>query len=133
MNGANSAMPGTRSEEPDELAIIVERSRARFLDRLSLFVDETDQLLVEGDLQGEIRDALGKIAFDVHKIAGVAATVGFVEIGKNAAALEQDIKNYLNDPPQPEAELKLREKIETFLGQVDSVHQSQTQANGGGI
>jgi chemotaxis protein histidine kinase CheA len=68
-------------------------ARDRFLDLVVKRIMLFEALRV--DIQGgrNPRTALAGIISEVHKIAGVAATLGFAEAGERAVALEQQYRD----------------------------------------
>lgn len=68
-------------------------ARNRFIDLIIERVTSIEALRVDTNRGGDPHAALLGIFAEVHKIAGVAASVGFSDIGAQAAALEQDFQS----------------------------------------
>ncbi len=76
--------------------------RTRFLDRLREQSAELRQLLEQAESGAGRRDSIKAFGAIAHKIAGLAKSVGFAELGQAALEADQTIIRWLGDEePQP--------------------------------
>ena len=104
-----------RLERDDPFAAI----RAQFMTRLEAEADVIDALLVrlEGQEAGVDLEALGQIRTIAHKISGVAATLGFEDLGDAAAQVDIHIvgEHYLTEANSTVT----KELVALFLQELD--------------
>ncbi|ATG49134.1 hypothetical protein CEW89_17105 [Celeribacter ethanolicus] len=76
------------------LAEAIGRTRQNFIDDLIVKMPEIEGLQARiGACPGD-RDALDRLAFLTHRMSGIAATVGFPEIGKRAGAIHDLVSSF---------------------------------------
>lgn len=78
------------TDEPNTPQMVLDAVRARFLDRLGDRCLEIEALMLTIDERGQDQALLQEISSHVHKIAGIAPTLGFTNLGK--AALEMEMR-----------------------------------------
>lgn len=75
----------------DQMAQSLSLIRQRFLEGLPQKIDLLDTLVTRIELRHMLDDALSQIEREMHKIAGVAKTLGFPDLGDMARSTETDI------------------------------------------
>lgn len=98
--------------------------RDRFLGRLKTQAEELDALADHLDRA----EARTEAAFILHRIAGVAGTVGYVEFGRMAKDLE-DLMKAANGSRRPLTDAEC-ERFEDFLDLSQDILESQRQSAG---
>jgi HPt (histidine-containing phosphotransfer) domain-containing protein len=84
MTTQNSA----RSELPPALQKAIEETRLRFIDTVCERLPEVEALHIEIMRNPADVEAQKKLSFIVHRLSGIAATVGYPELGSTAAEIE---------------------------------------------
>lgn len=77
-----------------KLAQTVRHTRQRFVADLCVKIDELEKL--QGQLQDDPHngEALARLSFISHRFSGLAATVGFSELGDCASQIEQAVSDF---------------------------------------
>jgi len=70
--------------------------RLRFLDRLAGQAADIDRLLNEAEKPERAAESLEEICTIAHKIAGLARSVGFADLGEKAFAADSEIRKWQN-------------------------------------
>ena len=104
---------------PPEIAAVLAKTKERFQVQLSERLVEFDDILCDLEAGGEPRDLIGKIQFGAHKIAGVAGSLGYSELGNAARAVDTDATNFVRTGSD-ELPLALLESIEELLDRMDA-------------
>lgn len=92
---------GASMTQPDFEGALA-RIRTRFLDRLGEQSAELRQLLERAESGADRRDSIKAFGAIAHKIAGLAKSVGFAELGQAALEADQAIIRWLGDEePKP--------------------------------
>ena len=99
---------------PAPLAKALAEARAQFTERLVPQIVEVERLQAALDDPAQAADAIGALAFLVHKISGVAATVGFPELGTRAAELDGQLQRLLR-MPQPKVPAGLAVMLDPLM------------------
>ncbi|MGB7242612.1 MAG: Hpt domain-containing protein [Sulfitobacter sp.] len=105
--------------------------RQRFLKTLDTRLDHMEALLVSTDLPNDRKQALAELAREAHKIAGSAGTLGFANLGRLAARVENSIETHLeksqiNDVPDVLID-QIEEMLEEGVQQVLAGQQKSSQ------
>ncbi|MDD8023971.1 MAG: Hpt domain-containing protein [Paracoccaceae bacterium] len=104
---------------PAALAQALADVKAQFVARLVPSILEIEAL------QTEIRDplkapaALQRLSFIVHKLHGLATTVGFADLGTHAAALDLRLRRILSEPDTSGLQTGLAEALETLMDMME--------------
>lgn len=90
--------PSFSGPMPAQLAKALADAREQFTRRLVPQIVEIERLQAALDEPGQLAGAIGRLAAIIHKISGVAATVGFPDLGAQAAALDLQLQRLLRTP-----------------------------------
>ncbi|WP_434288771.1 Hpt domain-containing protein [Celeribacter sp. SCSIO 80788] len=94
------------------LAEAIGRTRQNFIDDLIVKIPEIEGLQARINARSNDRDALDQLGFLTHRMSGIAATVGFPEIGERAG----EIHDVLSHFDQSDRQLVgLSQQLETLL------------------
>ena len=81
----------SHAEIEHRMAQAVQRTRQKFIEDLMPKIGEIETLQGLMQDQSKRKDALDRLAFVAHRFSGIAATVGFEDIGDCAAEVEHHI------------------------------------------
>ncbi|MCE0505063.1 MULTISPECIES: Hpt domain-containing protein [unclassified Roseivivax] len=114
-----------REVQPDPAITAI---REKFLSGLETRLAELDSL--SGLLKGEANRARvwEEIRLRVHRIAGVAGSLGFAALGARSGRLDTAIEHYLNKPANPRDEATLSAALEGLLDDIDQILEEQAAA-----
>lgn len=109
---------GLDADKAAQLSAGLARVRERFVHSLSDRIDNFYELL--GDLQHEEdwADACADIRADAHKLHGICGSVGFPEIGRSAARLEQGIDDLGDELDQQDID-EVRRLLNRLLDEME--------------
>ena len=110
----------TQVQENPALAAVVQRLQGQFMERLDDVLGQVDATLAGiegGEMPGPY---LSELADKMHKVAGIAGTLGHGDLGGQAAEIENLIRRRTDPAELPETELLTA--IERFCDQTDVVY-----------
>ncbi|MFX0547546.1 Hpt domain-containing protein [Roseovarius sp. S1116L3] len=97
----------------DPLSSGLERVRQRFLETLRDRFNRVVRLRAKVAEEVDVQDSLCEIGKICHKIAGTAATLGFPDLGSNAAEIDDLIMSNQDELKNPDPYLLM--KIDEFV------------------
>ncbi|MDF2142661.1 Hpt domain-containing protein [Paenirhodobacter sp. CAU 1674] len=109
----------TRMVMPEALVQALADVKKQFMSRLVPSILEIEAL------QSELRDplkapaALERLSFIVHKLHGLAMTVGFAELGRCAADLDLRLRAILSELENSALQVGLAEALEDLMDQME--------------
>jgi len=98
----------------------VTQTRQRFLDRFETQIEELDDHMAALEEAPNTPDALSASAGIAHKVVGVAAMLGFANLGDLAGKAEHALYAALNDPA-PETLLDAFDAMEGMVAEMDAL------------
>lgn len=104
---------------PPEIAAVLAKTKERFQVQLSERLVEFDDILCDLEAGGNPKELIGKIQFGAHKIAGVAGSLGYSELGNAARLVDSDASNFVRIGSS-ELPIELLEAIEDLLDMMDA-------------
>ena len=103
------------SAVPKELLEALKSIRESFLDDLVKHINDMENLCQHLDDPQNALAAIAGLQSIVHKISGIAGSVGFAEMGDEAGRLDMAFGEVLKGPYDPAAVDTVRDPLEAFL------------------
>ncbi|WP_460275321.1 Hpt domain-containing protein [Celeribacter sp. ULVN23_4] len=95
-----------------KLAQTMQHTRQRFVADLCVKIDEIEKLQTQIEESPNDAKALARLSFITHRFSGLAATVGFSELGDCAAQIELAVADFEVSKPQTQP---MTDRIEMLL------------------
>lgn len=103
------------THEQAAVSAALERIRYNFIDGLDMRILNFENALAEGRRNDDNRAALLAIRAEAHKIAGIAASIGYSETGGAARAIEERIDHGLAACTPDTVMHEVEPRLEEFL------------------
>lgn len=81
----------------DEMAYSLSLIRNRFIDGLEVRIEHLDTLMIKVELRQDTVNALAEAEQEMHRITGVAGTLGFRALGDMARAAEASLRSAISN------------------------------------
>lgn len=105
-------------EHSDILERKIEELRPRFLEMLSERLNHFEGIRDVLETTENSYESLDQIQFGAHQIAGIAATLGYADLGSLSRAVETEILLVLVSSPNPLTSPYLLDLIDSLLGEM---------------
>ncbi|WP_204113460.1 hypothetical protein [Shimia biformata] len=106
---------------PPEIAKALAEVRRSFSGDLVYVINEIEEAKKLLGSSATLRAGLDKIAFEIHKISGVAGGIGFGELGDAAGDLDMRVKGLLRAGDPISLPSDLEDEIETVLDMMEDL------------
>lgn len=105
----------------DEFAHSLNLIRERFVGGFSKSIDALDLLLVRIELSVEPELGLKEVALEMHRIAGVASTLGYPELGDLSKSAESCLYRAIDANNDPSLKKQAIEMVDQVLDQMSTI------------
>jgi chemotaxis protein histidine kinase CheA len=96
----------------------LEQIKPRFLQNLAQRLDRFEALRIEMDPTQDLRPYCDELRAGAHSTAGLAAPLGFPEVGETAGDLERILVQVMRGTQPPPSNADILESLDAFLGEM---------------